>query len=150
MPSIDSDNLWYPERVDFGDKNDHNRLFDDDKTLAKVFWSVRGKCLPFQGEKKLLLAILEDALSCISKLARATSRRGRRLLNKELAWFINEDDDWIHSVEYICDEFGLNASAVREAILKYVEESKRRSSKKTVRKTRFRSNTSNKRLKPRA
>ena len=64
-------------------------------------------------ERKLMVAILADAMECFRKnLAARTSRRRRLFLEAE-RWILSEDHDWVFSFRNICDVLEFDAQALR-------------------------------------
>jgi hypothetical protein len=77
-------------------------------------------------EHALMLAILEDAIHlvrprstwAISKSAtRPSGLYGRPEIEATACWFTTERDDGVFSFENICSELGLDAGALRRAVL---------------------------------
>ena len=72
--------------------------------------------------KRLMLAILEDALSCFEKGRHViASKRPKkitrvaRVAHEAEEWFLSEAD-WLFSFENICGVLGLSAAAIREQL----------------------------------
>jgi hypothetical protein len=68
------------------------------------------------GERKLMFAVLEDAIRCYLKNVDARSRRGRILFFEVRAWMEGQDNNGPFSFELLCQEFGMNSSQVRNAL----------------------------------
>lgn len=66
-----------------------------------------------QPEKRLMLAVLEDAVGAFQKYVWATNRRGRRFFNEAEAWFEVRDADWPFAFENVCEALGLEPSFIR-------------------------------------
>ncbi len=64
-------------------------------------------------ERRLMIAVLGDAIDCIVKYRSATDDPGRRLFVEETEWILSEDIHWPYSFECICDVLNLDAAAVR-------------------------------------
>jgi len=67
-------------------------------------------------ERRLLLAVLEDAIRTYQRYACAADRRNAVQLSHVEAWFASEDSDWTFSFVAICDVLGLDASYLRRGI----------------------------------
>lgn len=67
-------------------------------------------------EKRLLLAVLEEAVGTYQRNVTATDRHGRALFTDVAAWFASEDSIWLCSFVAICDAIGLNATYVRSGL----------------------------------
>jgi hypothetical protein len=81
---------------------------------------IDGKCFkvyrqtkPGAPERKLMFAILVDAIQTYQKFADSKSFRGKALYRKEEAWFWSEDSDRVFSFANICEVFGLNPAFFR-------------------------------------
>ena len=67
-------------------------------------------------ERRLLLAVLEDAIRTYERYAFANDRRGVDQLSHVEAWFASEDSDWTFSFVAICDVLGLDVSYLRRGL----------------------------------
>lgn len=67
-------------------------------------------------EKRLLLAVLEEAVATHQRHVLATDRRGRALFADVHAWFVSDDATWLCGFVAICDALGLEASYVRAGL----------------------------------
>jgi hypothetical protein len=70
-----------------------------------------------QPEKRLMLAVLEDAVGTFQKYAIATGRRARRLFAEAEEWFASEDVSWPYAVLNICQALGLEPAYVRRGLM---------------------------------
>ena len=66
-----------------------------------------------QPEKRLLLAVMEGAVSDFQKYATASSGRGRRLFADAKAWFQSTATDQPLDFESICQALALDPSFIR-------------------------------------
>ena len=92
-----------------------NRLLESDTVLASQFYppSYLLSC----GELRLMRAVMEQTLDSIKRNSRLReSRRARRLLQEDLEWIENDDEQWPFSFLGICFNLGLEAERVRKAI----------------------------------
>lgn len=70
------------------------------------------------GEQRLALAVIKDAIHRLDMLApKRANQTYRAKFLLELRWFTRCDDRWPYSFESLCDALGLDASALREAII---------------------------------
>ncbi len=72
-----------------------------------------------QPEKRLMLAVLEDAVSDFQKYATAWSGRGRRLFVEADAWFKSDSTDRLLDFENICQVLALDPSFVRDGLRRW-------------------------------
>ena len=72
----------------------------------------------FSPEKALMLAILEDAISCFQKYFRSTQAHPRRLAREAEHWIRRRDWNWPCSFDGVCDALGLDPERMRSALLR--------------------------------
>jgi len=85
-----------------------------DVVLPAQWYSLR-TALP-ESERRLRLAILEDALRYYRRHRHATDRRARALYEDAAEWFASPDRSEPFAFENVCDALGLDASAVRRSL----------------------------------
>jgi hypothetical protein len=83
-------------------------------------------------EKRLLLAVLEEAVATYHRYVVATDRRDRAIFVAVEEWFASEDTAWLYSFVGICDALGLEATWVRSGLRPWVERHHRASSHETA------------------
>jgi hypothetical protein len=69
-----------------------------------------------QPERRLLVAVLHDAILSFTKYRRCLSVRGRRLFAEVEAWFASDDGSWLFSFVNICETLGVSAQRIRAAL----------------------------------
>ena len=67
-------------------------------------------------EMHLVAAILEDAVSCLTRNAGARRGRRRRELVEARTWFQDECREWPFAFVNVCELLGLDAAAVRQRL----------------------------------
>lgn len=70
-------------------------------------------------EKKLMLAVLEDALFCLERYFRVQSRRRQRRYLETEDWVFRADDGDPFSFDNVCEVLGLQPSYVRKGVLQW-------------------------------
>jgi len=68
------------------------------------------------GEKRLMLAVLQDAIAILLKHRNAADPRAQRLYFETAEWIRSEDAEWPFSFVNVCDAVGFSRSSVRRAI----------------------------------
>ncbi len=68
-------------------------------------------------EKRLLLAVLGDAVITFQRYTTSTQRRGRRLFQEAEAWIVSDDVCWACSFENVCDVLGFDSQYLRQGLL---------------------------------
>ncbi len=82
--------------------------------------------IPLERERRLVLAILEEAVRSYQHYAFATNRRGRRLFGETCEWFDSHDNTWIFSFENICYALDLDPDHIRQGLARWRQEQARR------------------------
>ena len=96
-------------------------LFQPDTLLsAQYFDNLRGKTL-LEPEKRLMLAILEDAVQCFQDNLLAQSGKKKRLFEEAEEWILEEGDDGIFSFDNICEVLDFNPQYIRQGLLRWKE-----------------------------
>lgn len=72
-----------------------------------------------QPEKRLMLAVMEDAIATFQKSAPAVTRRQRRLLKETEDWIGSEDNSWPFSFENICAALDIEPAYLRGGISRW-------------------------------
>src|SRR5262245_64484929 len=70
-------------------------------------------------EKRLLLAVLEEAVVTFQRYATDQGRRGRRLFREAEEWLGAEEIAWPCSFRNICDVLGLDPGYVRQGLRRW-------------------------------
>jgi hypothetical protein len=110
---IDQASLNWEDKLSF--------LFQPDTLLAaEYFENFRRKTL-LEPEKRLMLAILEDAVNCFRDNVLANSGRRKKLFEEAEEWILEEGSDWVFSFENICEVFGFNSEYLRKGLLRWKE-----------------------------
>ncbi len=78
------------------------------------------------GERRLLLAIVEDAIRCFQTNLFARERRGRALFREAERWIASEDGTFYFSFENICELLAFDARSVRRSLQCWRERQLRR------------------------
>lgn len=93
-------------------------MFEPDTLLPEQFFTLMGK-KPLQGEKRLLLAMLEDAVHCFQTYVLARKPHERRLFQEAEEWINSTDLRWFFSFENICEILGIHPGRLRDALQKW-------------------------------
>jgi len=66
--------------------------------------------------RRLMIAVLVDAIDCMVKYRSAPDGPGRRLFVEDNEWLLSTDVRWPYSFECICDVLDLDAATVRAGL----------------------------------
>ena len=91
-------------------------LFEPDALLPAQFYAAFRGGSAVRGEKRLMLAVLQDALDCYQKYAFAKDGHGRQLFADADTWVSSEDRDWYFSFENICETLDINPAYLRRGV----------------------------------
>ena len=72
-----------------------------------------------QPEKRLMLAVLEDAVGSFQKYVTASTRRGQRLYGEAEEWFMAPATDWPFGFETICQALNLEPAYIRGGLARW-------------------------------
>ncbi len=68
------------------------------------------------GEKKLMLAILKDAIKCFRRNLTGKSVHSQKVFNETEEWFYDEDTTYLYSFMNICAWLGVDFKLIREKL----------------------------------
>jgi hypothetical protein len=91
-------------------------LFEPDALLPAQFYAAFRGGSAVRGEKRLMLAVLEDALDCYQKYAFARDVHGRQLFDESNDWIGSSNRAWFFSFENICETLGINPEYLRRGL----------------------------------
>ena len=74
-----------------------------------------------QGEKRLMLAVLEEAVATFQRNTHAKTRRGQRLFREAEEWIHSEDVSWTFAFENVCHTLGLDPEYLRGGLERFKE-----------------------------
>jgi hypothetical protein len=72
-------------------------------------------------EKRLMLAVIEDAVACFQKYIHARDTRGRTMFREAEQWILEKNSDGLFSFESVCEVLGLNPDYVRHGLMQWKE-----------------------------
>lgn len=72
-----------------------------------------------QPEKRLMLAVMEDAITTFQKSVQGATRRQRRLLKETEEWIDSADTSWPFSFENICAALDIEADYLRTGVKRW-------------------------------
>jgi hypothetical protein len=93
-------------------------FIEPDILAPHKYFKVYRQTRPGEPERKLMFAVLVDALQTYQKFAFSTSARGQALFREVETWLWSEDSDGVFSFSNICEVFGLDPGLFRRGLLK--------------------------------
>jgi hypothetical protein len=94
-------------------------LFEPDTLLPIQYFEAMRKKHLLEGEKRLILSVLEDAIECFMKCIDASTSKGQRLFRDADEWIAHEDKRWVFSFDNVCDMLDINAEYMRMGLRKW-------------------------------
>ena len=92
-------------------------LFQPDTLLPDQYLETFRRKLYLEPEKKLMLAILEDAIACFQKYAFARDSKGKALFSEAEQWIREGTAGGIFAFDSVCEVLGLNPSYLRQGLV---------------------------------
>lgn len=118
------------ERASSSDKVHHVGLdatekitsrFKPDTRLAEQFFDKRHRETSLEGEKRLMLAILEDAVQCFQDNHSARCGTSKRVFDDARRWIFERRPDWIFCFENICGVLEFDPAYIRKGLARWSE-----------------------------
>jgi hypothetical protein len=88
-----------------------------DGEVCVRYEAVYRRAEPACGERRLLLAVLEDGIRTFLKNARATHGRALNLRREAFTWLTTDDRSDVFAFENICEALAIDASRLRQRVL---------------------------------
>lgn len=104
----------------------HLEDLEEQVVLPEQFHSGLAGVAAVEGERRLLLAVFEDALHTFRRYAAASDPRGRLLFQEAEEWFMEVDAGAVLSFEYASEVLGLDAEWVRSSLRRWRDRTRRR------------------------
>ena len=104
----------------------HEKAFATDGWLsfdpvdAGLIESVYKKSLR-EGEERLMLAVLENAVEYFQKYVLARNPGGKQRFQEAEEWFLEKDGEALYSFENICETLGLHPDPIRKGLMVWKE-----------------------------
>ena len=94
-------------------------LFEPDILLPNQYFAAFRRGRAVEGERRLMLAVLEDAVDSYRKYAIARDPREQACFLEAREWFFSTDRSWLFAFENICDVLEMNADYLRSGLDKW-------------------------------
>ena len=109
------------ERTELPASETIGALFQPDTLLTEKFFSDRRGQSALEPEKRLMLAVLEDALYSFQDNFSAKHGRRKQLFDDAEKWFFKTSGDWVFSFENISSVLGFDPEYVRKGLMRWRE-----------------------------
>jgi hypothetical protein len=94
------------------------RLFENDVLAPEDFIRVY-RTRPFSPERKLMAAVLEEALLDYQRCSNADGNKERERFAEAEAWILETDTEWIFSFVNCCEALGIAPNYLRQGLLRW-------------------------------
>jgi len=94
-------------------------MIPDALTPGQYYDGIRADDACVRPIKRLMLAVLEDAMRCYQTYARSGSRAQRRLFLDAETWLMDRGADGAFAFETVCDTLGIDPSCLRDGLRKW-------------------------------
>src|SRR5262245_60317480 len=113
--------------------HDTGKLFEPDTLLPTQFYAMFKNSQYREPERRLMVAILEDAVSCLSADQRRCNLKQRKQYEEAKSWITaDEESEWIFSFKNIWDVLGMNPGYLRHGLIRHRTGSGNRTSRAMV------------------
>jgi len=96
-------------------------LFQPDELAAHEYLKTFERVRPLQPERRLMLAVLEDAIMCFQRYLHAKGGKERKLYEDAVSWIFDCSDIRAFSFENVCGVCGLDPGYLRIGLLNWRE-----------------------------
>jgi len=111
--------MFYDDHLNYAEKT--SSLLQVDSLIPYQYRETVERKLHLEAEKRLMLAILEDAIFCFQKYLSARSSKERRVFLETEAWIVEPESCWIFSFANVCESLSLNPSYIRRGLMEWKE-----------------------------
>ena len=98
-------------------------LFQPDTLLPEQYLDTFRRKLHLEPEKKLMLAILEDAIACYQKYVFARDSKGKSLFRESEEWVQQKGSEGIFAFDSVCESLGFNPDYLRRGMTEWKQNS---------------------------
>lgn len=101
-------------------------VFQSDILIPEQFLATYQRTFRLDPEKVLMLAVLQDAVTCFQENIATPCKRKRALFNEAEEWFLVEDKSYLFSFENICEALGFDAGYLRQGLMRWKQKAPQR------------------------
>jgi hypothetical protein len=92
-------------------------LLQPDTLLPSQYFAILKRKGAHEPERRLVVAVLEDAVDCFRKHIHARDEKARQLFMDAEEWISSEDRSWPFSFENVCDLLQINPQYLRRGLM---------------------------------
>ena len=98
-----------------------SHLLQPDTLLPSQYFAALRRKGCHEPERRLAIAVLQDAVDCFQKHLCSHDRKARQLYLDAEEWICSDDRSWPFSFENICDLLQINAEYLRRGLIAWKE-----------------------------
>jgi hypothetical protein len=98
-----------------------NALFQPDTLLPAQYLDTLQRTTFLEPEKRLMLAVLDDAINCFRENLFSQRGKDRRLFDEAEEWLLTPGGDRAFSFDNVCESLGLNPEYLRRGLQRWKE-----------------------------
>jgi hypothetical protein len=92
-----------------------------DPLMPAQWFADAGRAAAMQPEKRLMFAVLSDAVDIVMTPHGTTNIRRRMLFHETAAWIRSDDREWPYSFVNLCDALGFDADRLRVGLARFID-----------------------------
>ena len=96
-------------------------LLQPDTLLPSQYFAALKRKGQHEPERRLAIAVLQDAVDCYQKHLRARDRKARQLFLDAEEWITSDDRSWPFSFDNVCDLLQINPQYLRRGLAVWKE-----------------------------
>jgi hypothetical protein len=96
-------------------------IFQPDILIEPQFQSTYRRRFHLGPEHVLMLAVLQDAVTCYQEHMMATCKRKQSMHRDAEEWILSSDQSYLFSFENVCEALGYDADYLRQGLLRWRE-----------------------------
>lgn len=96
-------------------------LLQPNALLPPQYFAALRRRLEQEPERRLIAAMLQDAVECFQKHLFAADRKKRQLFRDAEQWICSTDRQWPFSFENVCEMLQLDPGYIRQGLLAWKE-----------------------------
>lgn len=101
-------------------QQDLTYLFEPDVLAPSQFHAVLKSSATPDPERRLMIAVLEDAVSCLAKDPRRCPRQQRTSFEEAYSWVNAVDNGWVFGFTNVCESLGFDPGYLRRGLNRWV------------------------------
>ncbi len=113
-------------------------LFQPDTVSPAQYLETVCRKIHRDAEQELMLAVLEDTITCFQKYFAARDKIKTRLFREAEDWILQQEkSNWLFSFDNVCETLGLNPGYIREGLLHWRDHRLRERDRIRIDRSRF-------------